>query len=85
MEAYVKVTGAGSITIPAYLRRELHIETRDAYKLEVHGADLTLTRCVDKCDFCGSDEFHTKLGKLCGKWICPNCRKKVEKEVARYE
>ena len=78
MEAYVRVTGAGSITIPAYLRRELHIETRDAYKLEVNGANLTLTRCVDKCDFCGDD-------KLCGKFICPSCRKKVEKEVSRHE
>ena len=85
MEAYVRVTGAGSITIPAYLRRELHIATRDAYKLEVNGANLTLTRCVDKCDFCGDDKHSTKLSKLCGRLICPNCRKKVEKEVSRHE
>lgn len=85
MDAYVKVTGTGSITIPIHIRRELHIETRDAYKLETTSNGLVFTRCVDKCDFCGSDEFGAKLGKLCGKLICPKCRKKVEKEVVSHE
>lgn len=85
MEAYVRVTGSGSITIPAFIRRASHIETRDAYKLEVRGENLTLTRCKDKCAFCGSEELDTKLGTLCGQPICLNCRKKVKKEVAKDE
>lgn len=83
MEAFVKITRGGSITIPAYLRRAFCIEPGDSYKLTAGDSDLMFSRVAAKCSFCGASALEVDLTDLCGKKICSKCRETVRKEVSK--
>lgn len=81
MELYVKVTGAGGITIPAAVRRKFSIEKGDAFRLQAGGKGIVLTRSDSICHFCNGKFYHDELADFLGKPVCAGCMKKIRKAV----
>lgn len=70
-----KITKSGSITIPAYMRRNLGLEKGEKVKIEPNNnGDLILRRIIGSCVICGSN---ANLIKIDDKFICKACREKI--------
>ncbi len=65
-----KVDDLGRVVIPAGIRRSLGIREGDALEVSVQGDEVVLSRPVNQCVFCNSEqELHTFRNKA----ICASC------------
>lgn len=65
-----KVDDLGRVVIPAGIRRSLGIREGDALEVSVQGDEVVLSRPVNQCVFCHSDqELHTFRNRA----ICASC------------
>jgi len=80
-ESYVRITSAGTITIPAHLRRKHFIKRGDVYQLSADEGEISLVRVINKCLYCGADESHVDLISVCGKMMCPDCMAELAQEL----
>lgn len=71
MKSVVKVTKAGSITIPVYFRRKEGIQPGDVLNMDANGGEIRFTKYLDECVFCGSTK---DLESYNGKSICKKCK-----------
>lgn len=60
----------GRIVIPKEMRTKMNIASSDPVEIYVDGDKIILTKYVDSCLFCGSDE---NLCSFKGKKICKTC------------
>ena len=60
----------GRIVIPKEMRTKMNIASSDPVEIYVDGDKIILTKYVDSCLVCGSDE---NLCSFKGKKICKTC------------
>lgn len=80
-----KLNRAGSITIPAALRRELGIIPGERFRVTVQDEDgsIILKRLQGECLFCGSDK---NLIVHLGRYVCAGCLESMNtKQVQEVE
>ena len=65
-----KVDDLGRIVIPAGMRRALGIREGDALDVTVDGEAVVLSKPIDRCAFCGSQDA---LQTFRGKMVCRSC------------
>ena len=65
-----KVDELGRIVIPKEMRAKMNISNSDPIEIYVDGDKIILSKYVDSCLFCGSDE---NLCSFKGKKICQVC------------
>lgn len=65
-----KVDDLGRVVIPAGIRRSLGIREGDALEVSVQGDEVVLSKPVDQCVFCHSDQ---ELRGFRDKAICASC------------
>ncbi len=70
-----KVSKAGSVTIPAHIRRKLGILAGDTFQIEESDDGLVFRRSRGHCIFCGTDIGIKYFNKIC---VCEGCSKKVK-------
>nr|WP_317357936.1 AbrB/MazE/SpoVT family DNA-binding domain-containing protein [uncultured Tyzzerella sp.] len=70
-----KISKAGSITIPAPLRRKLGIVAGDTFQIEESDDGLVFRRSRGHCIFCGIDIGIKYFNKIC---VCESCVNKVK-------
>ena len=74
-----KVSRAGSVTIPAHMRRDLAIEAGEVVDISyTNQGDIVLSRSKGHCLFCKSDQ---KLVLHTGRFVCKVCIEKLTKEA----
>lgn len=66
-----KVDDLGRVVIPAGIRRTLGIREGDALEFAVQGDEVILTRPVERCVFCGTEDG--PLQTFRSKRLCPGC------------
>lgn len=70
-----KVSKAGSITVPSYLRRELGLQPGEKIKIEPdQEGNITLKRIEGSCICCKTSDH---LMKVQGLYICKDCAELV--------
>lgn len=81
MEYNKKMNKAGSLTIPAALRRELGIDRGQGFKIALKdNGTIELTRSQGTCMFCKSDQ---NLILHAGRYICGKCIQELSKNAGR--
>jgi transcriptional pleiotropic regulator of transition state genes len=71
MEFSKKINKAGSLTLPAAMRRELGIDPGERFKIVVKNeGTIELTRIQGECIFCKSER---NLIVHAGHFVCENC------------
>ena len=76
----VVVNKAGGMTIPATLRRQFGVESKDKFKVEqLEGGKILLTPFQKKCFLCGStdDQLEVKFIKGVNHCICKKCEVEI--------
>ena len=69
-----KVDELGRIVLPIELRRNLHIDEKDALEIYIEDDKIILRKYEPACTFCGSaDEVLNYNGKL----VCKDCAAKI--------
>ena len=75
MEYNKKLNKAGSLTLPAAMRRELGIGHGERFKIiSKNEGSIELKRIQGQCVFCDSD---INLFSYMGRFICEQCLKKM--------
>ena len=73
-----KINRAGSVTIPAHLRREYGITAGEQVAIEMDAAGMiSMKRIVGRCVFCGADKA---LRAYKGRFVCAACAAALGKE-----
>ena len=70
-----KISKAGSITIPAPLRRKLGIVAGDTFSIEESDDGILFKRSYGHCIFCGTNIHIKYFRKIC---VCKDCVNKVK-------
>lgn len=71
MEYNKKMSKAGSLTLPAAMRRELGIDRGDRFKIAVQDdGTIELTRIQGECIFC---KDNSNLLIYAGRFVCDRC------------
>lgn len=66
-----KVSKTGGITIPAFMRRDMGIQSGEKIKIETDSnGDILIKRMIGSCVICASNE---NLSKIDDKFICKGC------------
>lgn len=73
-----KVDELGRIVLPIEMRRTLDIAEKDALEIYVDGEDIILRKYQGACVFCGSIKDITPYE---GRFVCPECIKKLQELV----
>lgn len=74
-----KISRAGSVTIPAHLRRELGLEPGEVLDVShTNKGDIVLKRSRGFCLFCKSDR---ELVMHDGRFVCKTCIDRMKKEA----
>lgn len=74
-----KISRAGSVTIPAHLRRELGLEHGEVLDVShTNKGDIVLRRSRGHCLFCKSDR---ELIVHDGRFVCKTCIDRMKKEA----
>ena len=75
-----KVSRAGSVTIPAHMRRDLGIEAGEAVDISyTNKGEIILSRSRGYCLFCKSDR---ELILHDGRFVCKTCIERMKEEAA---
>lgn len=75
MEYNKKINKAGSVTLPAAMRRELGISHGERFKIFAkNDGIIELKRIQGECIFCKSDH---NLIVHAGRYVCGNCLQKM--------
>lgn len=70
-----KINKTGSITIPAFMRRDIGIESGEKMRIEkLTNGDLVLKRIAGSCILCGNIKDLVHYGD---KFVCKNCIDKL--------
>ncbi len=73
-----KISRAGSVTIPAHLRRKYGITAGEQVAIEMDAAGMiSMKRIVGRCVFCGADK---ELRMYKGRFVCAACAAALGKE-----
>ena len=76
----VVVNKAGGMTIPATLRRQFGVESKDKFKVErLEDGKIILTPFQNKCYLCGAtdDQIEVKfINRIC-HYICKKCETEI--------
>ena len=70
-----KVDELGRIVLPIEMRRTLDIAEKDALEIYVEGENIILRKYQGACVFCDSVK---ELVCYKGRYICPECIKKIQ-------
>ena len=76
----VVVNKAGGMTIPATLRRQFGVESKDKFKVEqLEGGKILMTPFQKKCFLCGStdDQIEVKFINSICHCICKKCETEI--------
>lgn len=74
-----KISRAGSVTIPAHLRRELGLASGEVLDVSyTNKGDIILKRSRGSCLFCQSDR---ELVMHDGRFVCKTCIDRMKKEA----
>lgn len=65
-----KVDDLGRVVIPAGIRRSLGIREGDSLEVHVEGEQVVLSKPIDQCVFCGSEDH---LEAFREKMLCRGC------------
>jgi transcriptional pleiotropic regulator of transition state genes len=81
MQYNKKLSKAGSLTLPAAMRRELGIGQGERFKVVTDDdGSIKLTRTQGSCIFCQSDN---NLIVHAGRFVCADCLGKLEQKAER--
>lgn len=85
MKNYVMLKSDGGITIPAALRRSMHLNYGDRFLIEsTPGEGLTLTKVTETCAYCGKQaSSNRELQNVKGKLICKKCSKELFSQLKK--
>ncbi len=73
---YKKISKAGSITLPAQMRRELGIQPSDFMEVELTDGQFKVKIYQHRCIFCG-EVISGNIGEFKGKTICESCNREM--------
>lgn len=71
-----KLSSGGALTIPADLRRELGIESREKFKIGITPkGEILLSRIEGSCIVCSENKNLQRIDKV---FVCENCYEKMK-------